>query len=662
MRWLAVAACALAACGDNSLPDGESLSQASELVIAAVPGDELVVAEPDVVEAAQRGDLAVVYVIDGDTERVQRAYAAAAGASAAGWRCGWLDEGPGVVEHCRHDDARLSLVFVGVPPNTLLDVWEGNRSSASSRLARSTEYDQTKLIATLAAIVGDTRPSVIRTFEIAATHGTDDEDRMLAGALALLAAASTNSPAELVAVRGANVAAEPADQAAAIYTETSAIAAIAAPLDDTRAAQLHRRYAAGFRRVVAGQLDAGGQCLQITADGGLVTGTCDGTTWQLDTTRALRAGDRCPSVLPTGELVLGDCTGGTSQQFLFDDEGRIWAGVPPAPAPDMDYAHLSCLATGGGRVRAVLCGAAGAPAWTFDPAIATTPRAALGLTSTGRALRIADLTGDGHGDLCAVEAGALMCAPGDGTGAFGSATRIDDGAQPFAIDPRSLVLGDVDGDLAADACGLASDGSGILCALAASSFHVTPWSTAFAGAAATTATAASLAAVDGDVCGLSAAGMICAHAGDTPIALSAWPAAATLAWPGELDADTHPDWCAVTNATAGVACGVAAEAAVTTDGVPWSWSLAGAVDPAPASADTSALVDIDDDGRADLCALDGARVACARSQGRGFGPRTTLATFPGTTPTALVLGDLDGDGFADACVDTGTAIACALSL
>jgi hypothetical protein len=87
-------------------------------------------------------------------------------------------------------------------------------------------------------------------------------------------------------------------------------------------------------------------------------------------------------------------------------------------------------------------------------------------------------------------------------------------------------------------------------------------------------------------------------------------------------------------------------------------------DPSPQDETTGALADIDGDGRADLCGLDltNNRVACARSQGRGFGPRTTLFALPaGVTPTALWLGDLNNDGKADACVDVGTTIDCVLS-
>ncbi|HTR49108.1 MAG TPA: VCBS repeat-containing protein [Kofleriaceae bacterium] len=659
MRMPLVVALGLAACGGGSaLPDGVPLLSSATLVIAAAPGDELVVAEPDVIEAAQHGGLTVVYVIDGDTSGVQKAYAAAAGTGATGWLCGWLVEGSGTVEHCRNDDAKLSLVFVGYPANSLLDLWEGTIDSAKSKLARATLYDQPTLIATVAAIVTDTKPSAIRTLEIAATHGMDESDHMLVGALALLATAAAGSNAELVAYRGDNIAGEPVNQAGAFVTEVSPIAALAfgtGPLDGDRSAWLQRRYAAGFRRGAAGALDTAGQCVTITSDNGLVLGGCSGPPWQLDAQGALKNGAQCLSVLPTGELVLGTCD--APARFFFDDEGRIWASIAPAPAPNMDYAHLTCLTPGGGRVRAVLCGQPGATTWTFDPVSATTARAGLGLASSGRALQIGDLTGDGHGDLCAVEAGGLLCAAGDGTGQFAAATRIDSAAQPLAIDPRSLALGDVDHDGRADACGLASDGSGILCALAARDYAAGTWSTAITGAQ-----AASLAIVGSSVCALASSGMTCATDNDAaPVVLSASPVGAQLAWPGELDGDGQADWCATSPTTAGVACGVAAEAAVTTDGVPWSWSLADVVDPAPASADVGALADIDGDGRADLCVLDGAVVACGRSQGRRFGPRTTLATFAGTTPTALVLGDLDGDGHADACVDTGTAIACALS-
>jgi hypothetical protein len=98
---------------------------------------------------------------------------------------------------------------------------------------------------------------------------------------------------------------------------------------------------------------------------------------------------------------------------------------------------------------------------------------------------------------------------------------------------------------------------------------------------------------------------------------------------------------------------------LTTDGVPWSYSFMGAVDPAPVDANLGALADIDGDGRADLCSVRDRKVLCARSLFHGFGPAVVIAALPaGPSPAALWLGDLDGDGIADACVDDTTQIRC----
>ena len=128
-------------------------------------------------------------------------------------------------------------------------------------------------------------------------------------------------------------------------------------------------------------------------------------------------------------------------------------------------------------------------------------------------------------------------------------------------------------------------------------------------------------------------------------------------WPADLDGDGSVDWCAT--GSDGLACGVAAEAGVTTDGVPWMYSNAGVVETIPADPALTAIADIDGDGEADLCGVIGNEVQCARSQARGFGPLVTYIAAP-TAPVAVWLGDLDGDGRADVCADLGDRIACAL--
>jgi hypothetical protein len=87
------------------------------------------------------------------------------------------------------------------------------------------------------------------------------------------------------------------------------------------------------------------------------------------------------------------------------------------------------------------------------------------------------------------------------------------------------------------------------------------------------------------------------------------------------------------------------------NGVPWSYSLAGTIDAATATAGTAALADLDGDGRADFCSLDGARVTCAFSHGSAFGPRVPMMELA-SAPIAL---------WADTgalCADLGASVTC----
>jgi hypothetical protein len=410
-------------------------------------------------------------------------------------------------------------------------------------------------------------------------------------------------------------------------------------------------------------LRTGAQCL--TAQ--LTLGDCaTAPTWRLDSGGELRGDDgRCMFVQPTGELAMTDCLGGVERRIFVDDEGHIWSGIPPAPEPDMDYAHLWCLTPTDTAARMQLCGADRAASWDFVPRTIATPRADLQFAATGREVRLGDLTGDRRADLCTIDNG-LVCAAGNGAGSFAAATRIDSVAAPLAIDPRSLTLGDVDGDQLLDACG--RDAEGVLCATAASDFAAARWSPSFNDDVARAGTSASLTALDAnadgvaDICGLDLTGVICAPHGLTlqPIVRSAWPQPTSVLWPADLDGDQQADWCSATDD--GPMCAVEAQRELTTDGAPWSYASNGMIDVAPATTVTVGFGDIDGDGRADLCNTREDRVMCARSQGRAFGPHTTtLAILPSqSTASALWLGDLDGDGRADACVDTGDSIVCAL--
>src|SRR3569623_2258749 len=300
--------------------------------------------------------------------------------------------------------------------------------------------------------------------------------------------------------------------------------------------------------------------------------------------------------------------------LALDEEGHIWTADPPGTATALD--HLECLAPVDGVPTPMLCGGDGAPVWEILAATATTPRAALGLPQG--AVRLADMTGDGLADLCADDGSDLGCAAGDGAGSFAPATRV----AALAIDPATLAIGVLAGEL--DACG--EDGTGTACA----SGRRVP--------------AIGSPAIAGDeLCGITADGA----SGGTRV-LSAWPDPGASVWVADLDRDGATDWCAAT--PDGPACGRARDRTASTDGVPWAYSLAGTFDAMP--SDSATLSDVDGDGRADFCTIDGLRVTCAFSHGRAFGPRAPVLAL--ATPATAQRGDDTGA----LCADLGCSVTC----
>lgn len=670
MRRLALLASLVLACGDNRLGTGAPLAPAAELVVVAHPDDDLLLVQPDLLEAVQRpGGTTVVYVTRGsdDADAATRRYAGARAAygHAAGdddWQCGLITLGEQAAEHCRLADRGVSLVFLGMVGRELRDAAAGPARAG--------------LIAMFAELVRDTRPRVVRTHEIPRTHGRDHADHTTVGALVVLALAEAQTTAELVAYRGDAIIDEPPNLSMPLFERTAAMlarydacdtgcAACGEPcnqLAPLRVAALLRRYAIGFRPRAGGRLRANNQCISDN----LALVTCPAAPiWTLDRAGELRAHDDCLTVEPSGELAMQPCVGGTARRFFVDDEGHILSGMPPARDGEPATGPLWCLASAAGRAALQPCGSGPAPTWELVPDTVETDRETLGITATGREVRLGDLTGDNQADLCAIESG-LVCSPGTGLGGFATTVRIDDPAAPLAIDPRSLVLGDVDGDGRTDACGREADG--ILCATAAANFAAQRWTFAFADATARTGTSASLVAIDTnaddtlEICGVDASGVACAAesaSAETQL-LSSWPPTDAVVWIADLDGDRNADWCAATDT--GPACAVFAQRELTTDGAPWGFAQDGTFEIAPATTATVALADIDGDGRADLCSPREDRIVCARSQGRAFGPRaTTLAILPNqSVASALWLGDLDGDGRADPCADTGPTIVCAV--
>jgi len=634
MRRAVLLSSLVLACGDNGVPGGVPLEATDHLIVVAHPADDLLFMQPELLETVQRGSLTTIYLRGAVNEGTLAAYAHAAGSSA--WRCGDIRIDTTPAHHCRLAEPNISLVFV-------------ERGD----------------LATLVRIVRTLDPDTVRTLEVTGTHGTDDPEHAEVGALAVMALAATNRSVELVSYRGEATAFEPANHVPKLYDETVAMLAryeacdrgcascgkACTSLDQQHEDWLRRRYAIGFRRTGGGRLRAGNECLAVDLT---MTSCPTAPIWRLDAAGELRAGDSCLYVDDAGSPGISGCVGGAARRWFIDDDGHVLSGAR----------DLRCLTPRDGTARLETCNADNDPRWELVSATQSTARASIGLSTTGREVRLGDVTGDRWADLCTVDAGGLRCAQGTGLGTFGTLVRFDSLTSPLAIEPKSLVFGDVDGDGRQDACG--RDASGILCATAASGFAAVRWTPAFADADVVDTSSASLTAIDADgdasaeLCGITTQGLFCAGKNATVDGSlrSTSLAADAVVWFGDLDRDKAADWCTATDD--GPVCSVWSHSTLTTDGSPWGYAIDGIVEVAPATTATAALGDFDGDGNADLCTLRDDRILCARSQRRGFGPRATLAILPNqTTGSALWLGDLDGDGRVDPCVDTGTDIVCA---
>lgn len=631
----------LAGCGDNLTRIGPPLGAADQLQIVAHQDDDLLFMQPELSDGVARAaGVTNVYVTAGNARRglgyAERRYAGLleAYASIAGsddWQCGTIEIAGHAAEHCLLEPAKLSLVFLGYPDGgmegqttaSLRHLWEGKVHRARTVARVCADYDQASLISTLAEVIDTAAPRLVRTLEIAATHGRDHSDHMIAGALTMLAVAASHQRPELVSFRGYNTESEPANADPLLYARSenamlrydacadgcARCGEACKMLQPKYATYLARRYAEGMRQSAAGVLQLGGACLTADPSGGAAFGDCaTGLVWRLDGIGNLTASDgRCLAVAPDGGLrVTASCGPEPSRTFAIDDEGHIWSGVPPAAEADMAFAHLWCLASVEGQPRAVLCGAPSAPTWRVMGATAATPRSTFGLTSTGQAVRLGGL------GLCEVAGGILRCAALGADGALAPAAPIT------PLDVASFALGDVDGDHRDDACG--ADAAGIVCATAASGFHAARWTSQLANAR-------DLSIVGGRVCGVTAGQLACARRDATALDVLA-PVAATAA---DLDGDGVPDWC-----IAGPACGLAAERDITTAPVAWGHAFHGVIDTPSPDPGLGVFSDIDGDGRADLCtARDGALV-CARSLAHGFGPTLPIAALPdGMVPTGV---------------------------
>jgi FG-GAP-like repeat len=298
-----------------------------------------------------------------------------------------------------------------------------------------------------------------------------------------------------------------------------------------------------------------------------------------------------------------------------------------------------------------------------------------------------DIDGDGRGDICARAASGVVCHLSTGSG-FGP--EIPGPAWSDASgwgSPRyfsTIQLPDIDGDGKADVCARAA--KGIVCSKSTGSgfsgeIDGPAWSDDKGWGSIQRYGTIRFPDIDGDgkadVCGRDASGVQCflSNGSGFPTSVtgpgwsdaSGWdqaPYATTIQF-GDLNGDGKEDICG--RAAAGLECYLS-------DGKGFPTKFA-----APAWSDASGwgrdyhyltiqLVDINGDGKADICARGAAGITCAHSNGSGFdhefaGPAWSNDKGwiePRYYSTIRFL-DLDGDQKLDVCGRASDGVHCALS-
>jgi hypothetical protein len=172
-------------------------------------------------------------------------------------------------------------------------------------------------------------------------------------------------------------------------------------------------------------------------------------------------------------------------------------------------------------------------------------------------------------------------------------------------------------------------------------------------------------AKDGFVCHLGEAGGVGARTLLQPLSdASGWadPSNAATLRMGDVDGDGRADLCA--RGDAGLFCWTSETTPLATGVTGPAWSDAGSWN-ATRYFSTIRLLDLDGDGKDDVCARAAKGIVCHRSTGTSFGPEIagpawsdaagfTSAKYYGTLRT----GDVDGNGKADLCIRDNGGMLC----
>ncbi len=302
-------------------------------------------------------------------------------------------------------------------------------------------------------------------------------------------------------------------------------------------------------------------------------------------------------------------------------------------------------------------------------------------------IQIADIDGDGKGDLCARDAQGIVCeiSSGDGFGAEVRGPAWSDAAGWAKPEYYGTIqFADINGDGKADVCARAA--AGIVCSVSTGSgfapaINGPGWSDAANWNKPQYYSTIQLVDINGDgkadVCGRSAAGIVCSLSDGksfaTAITGPAWGDDTGWASPeyestiryADVNGDGKMDVCG--RSAVGMVCELSNGNGFPTEiaGPTWSDATGWA---APQYYTTIQTADVNGDGKADLCARAAAGVICDLSTGTGFG---TEITGPAWTSaggwdapeydSTIGFADIDNDGKDDVCARGWVGVLCALS-
>jgi hypothetical protein len=302
-----------------------------------------------------------------------------------------------------------------------------------------------------------------------------------------------------------------------------------------------------------------------------------------------------------------------------------------------------------GDGKADVCGRGGAGIWCglstgtgfSDPILVSTDFSDVqgwGVSPYYSSIRMADVNGDGHIDICGRGSAGIWCALGNGNGTFGAIQLLlnsgftDSAGWNAPQYGSTIMFADINGDGKADVCGRGP--AGILCALSTGTGFSSPTlvSSDFSDAEGWNDSqyyvSVRMADVNGDghvdICGRGGAGILCAFGNG--------------------------------NGTFGTITPVGSDFS---DAAGWNQ---------PQFGSTIMFADIDGDGKADVCGRGAAGVFCSLSAGNSFGSSFLASSDFTDVQTwnqsayydSLRLTGVVGNGRIDICGRGSAGILCAL--